>query len=284
MADPVDALVLDLLEWIGPAGRPYREVIEAWRTSCPRLPVWEEANARGLIDHGQSGNAEMMVSVSALGAERLAERRRSLDGAASRDTLTSLDDLRALFAEPRERAVKKQIDWLDIHCRSYVALSPFVVLATAGGSGIDASPRGGVPGFVKVVDAHTLLLPDAPGNNRLDSFRNILDTAQVGLLFMIPGFDETLRVNGTAVLSTTPADLALCTDERRTPKVVIRVTVREAYLHCAKAFMRSRLWDESSKVDRAGLPTLGQMIGDQTGIAGPVETHEQMIKRYLPDL
>jgi PPOX class probable FMN-dependent enzyme len=283
VSDPVDALVLDLLEWIGPAGRPYREVIEAWRTSCPRLPVWEEANARGLIDHGQSGSTEMMVAVSPLGAARLAERRRSLDNGPA-DTLRSLDDLRVLFLEPRERAVKKQIDHLDIHCRSYIALSPFVVLATAGASGIDASPRGGAPGFVKVVDARTLLLPDAPGNNRLDSFRNIIESGQVGLLFMIPGFDETLRVNGTAVLSTAPVDLTRCADERRTPKVVVRVAVREAFLHCAKAFMRSRLWDESSKVGRDTLPTLGQMIGDQTGIEGPVETREQMIKRYLPDL
>src|SRR5262249_16869194 len=155
------------------------------------------------------------VSVSALGAARLAERRRAGTAAESLDTLTSLDDLRALFAEPRERSVKKQIDHLDIHSRSYIALSPFVVLATAGSSGIDASPPCGVPGFVKVVDAQTLLLPDAPGNNRLDSFRNIIETGQVGLLFMIPGFDETLRVNGTAVLSTAPGDLAHCADERR---------------------------------------------------------------------
>jgi uncharacterized protein len=284
VSDPVDALVLDLLEWIGPAGRPYREVIEAWRTSCPRLPVWEEANARGLIDHGHSDGAEMMVAVSALGTERLAERRRAVDAGVPADTVSSLAGLRALFPEPRERAVKKQIDHLDIHCRSYIALAPFVVLATGGAAGIDASPRGGAPGFVKVVDAQTLLLPDAPGNNRVDSFRNIIESGEVGLLFMIPGFDETLRVNGGAVLSTAAADLARCADERRTPKLVVRVAVREAFLHCAKAFMRSRLWDETSKVDRDTLPTLGRMISDQTGIEGPVETREPMIKRYLPDL
>jgi len=285
--DPVDALILDLLEWIGPSGRPYGEVIEAWRTSCPRLPVWEEANARGFIDQSRSELTEHVVSVSVLGAQRLAERRRPIDDAtpAPRETLTSLDDLRAVFPEPRERAVKKQISSLDVHCRSYIALSPFVVLATGGACGtLDASPRGGAPGFVKVVDAHTLLVPDAPGNNRLDSLQNIIDTGEVGLLFMIPGFDETLRVNGTAVISTAEADLARCADERRTPKVVVRVTVREAYLHCAKAFMRSRLWDETAKVDRSVLPTLGEMIGDQTGVQGPVEPREEMIKRYLPDL
>jgi PPOX class probable FMN-dependent enzyme len=285
--DPVDALILDLLEWIGPSGRPYREVIEAWRTSCPRLPVWEEANARGFIDQSHSERTEHVVSVSDLGAQRLAERRRPMDDAtpAPRETLTSLDDLRAVFPEPRERAVKKQISSLDVHCRNYIALSPFVVLATGGACGtLDASPRGGTPGFVKVVDAHTLLVPDAPGNNRLDSLQNIIATGEVGLLFMIPGFDETLRVNGTAVISTGDADLARCADERRTPKIVVRVTVREAYLHCAKAFMRSRLWDEAAKVDRSVMPTLGQMIGDQTGVQGPVETREEMIKRYLPDL
>src|SRR5438046_202028 len=133
-SDPVDALILDLLEWIGPSGRPYREVIEAWRTSCPRLPVWEEANARGFIDQSRSDLTEHVVSVSILGAQRLAERRQPMEESTRppRETLTSLDDLRAVFPAPRERAVKKQISSLDVHCRSYIALSPFVVLATGG--------------------------------------------------------------------------------------------------------------------------------------------------------
>jgi len=199
--------------------------------------------------------------------------------------LQSLDDLRQLYAQPQPRAVQKQLGFLDRHCRDFIALSPFVVLSTCNERfELDASPRGGDPGFVKVAPDGAVLIPDAPGNNRLDSLENIVATKKAGLLFLIPGFDETLRVNGTAVLSTAPADLALCADERRTPKLVVRVTVREAFLHCAKAFMRSRLWDEASKVDRDRLPALGQLISDQTGIAGPVETREQMIKRYLPDL
>ena len=201
------------------------------------------------------------------------------------DTLHNQDALRQLYDAPMERAVRKEISALDVHCQRFIALSPFVVLSTADAAlNLDASPRGGAPGFVKVADAHTLLLPDAPGNNRLDSLQNILATGKLGLLFLIPGVDETLRVNGLAVLSTAPADIAACTDERRAPKLVLRLTVQAAYLHCAKAFMRSRLWDPAARVDRSVLPTIGQMIGDQTGMRLPPETQEEMARRYRPDL
>ena len=199
--------------------------------------------------------------------------------------ITSAATLRALYPEPRERAVKKQIGALDRHARRFIELSPFVVLASCGAGGaMDASPRGGMPGFVKTPDAHTLLLPDAPGNNRLDSFSNIVESGRVGLLFLIPGFDETLRVNGAAVLSTDPADIARCGDEKRAPKLVIRVRVQEVYLHCAKAFMRSRLWSADSHVARSAMPTMGEMLNDQTGIQTPAETQEDMVRRYTPDL
>ena len=197
----------------------------------------------------------------------------------------TLDALRALYAAPNERAVKKQIPALDGHCRRFIELSPFLVLSTCDEAhNLDASPRGGAPGFVKVAANGALLIPDAPGNNRLDSLENIISTARVGLLFLIPGVDETLRVNGAAVLSREPADIALCTDERRTPKLVIRVAVEAAYLHCAKAFMRSRLWQAEAHVDRSVLPTAGQMIGDQTGLRVAPETREEMARRYAPDL
>src|SRR5690349_3633114 len=138
----------------------------------------------------------------------------------------SLAALRALYAQPQERAVKKQIAALDRHCRDFVALSPFLVLATCDEHhNLDASPRGGAPGFVKVAPNGDLLIPDAPGNNRLDSFENIVSTGKVGLLFLIPGFDETLRVNGDATLSLSPDDIAACTTERRAPKLVVRVAV-----------------------------------------------------------
>lgn len=200
-------------------------------------------------------------------------------------TLLSQDALRQCYAAPMERAVKKEIPALDVHCRSFIALSPFVLLATGDAAhNLDASPRGGAPGFVVVADDHTLLLPDAPGNNRLDSFQNIVATGKVGLLFLIPGMDETLRVNGTAVLSQAGADIAACTTERRAPRLVVRITVQAAYLHCAKAFMRSRLWDAAAQVQRSALPTAGQMISDQTGLHVAPETQEAMARRYAPDL
>jgi PPOX class probable FMN-dependent enzyme len=199
--------------------------------------------------------------------------------------ITSAAALQALYPEPRERALKKQLDAIDPHARRFIERSPFVVLAScSAGGAVDASPRGGAPGFVKVADAHTLLIPDAPGNNRLDSFRNIVDSGGVGLLFLIPGFDETLRVNGRATLTRDAALLARCADERRAPKVVIRVHVSEVYLHCAKAFMRSRLWEAEARVPRETLPTMGQMISDQTGIEVSPETREEMCRRYAADL
>lgn len=197
----------------------------------------------------------------------------------------SIAALRQLYAAPTERALGKQIAALDPHCRRFIALSPFLVMSTSDREHhLDASPRGGEPGFVKVTEAGALLIPDAPGNNRLDSFENIVSTGRVGLLFMIPGFDETLRVNGRAVLSTAPEDIAACDTERRTPKLVIRVAVEAAYLHCAKAFMRSKLWDPASLVDRSVMPTIGRIIADQTGMQIPDESREEMARRYAPDL
>ena len=199
--------------------------------------------------------------------------------------IKTLADLRQRFAQPQERAVKKQITHLDKHCRNFIARSPFVIVATCDEDhNLDSSPRGGDPGFVKVNAAGQLLIPDAPGNNRLDTFENIVRTGKVGLLFLIPGFDETLRVNGEAVLSVATDDIESCTSERRAPKVVVRITVTAAYLHCAKAFLRSKLWSESARVDRSALPSSGQMISEQSGIHIAPETREDMERRYAPDL
>ena len=199
----------------------------------------------------------------------------------------NLGDLRAFYPAPKERALRKELTRLDPHCRRFIGLSPFVVLASAGADGaLDASPRGGTPGFVKAPDEHTLLIPDAPGNHRLDTLENIVATGRLGLLFMIPGVDETLRVNGAAELLTGEAVAALAasrTGQRRAP-VVVRVRVEQAYLHCAKAFMRSRLWSHEAQVERSALPTMGRMISDQTGLAGAEETQEQMLARYQADL
>jgi PPOX class probable FMN-dependent enzyme len=199
--------------------------------------------------------------------------------------IDTLEQLRALYAMPKERAVLKQIAALDGHCRHFISLAPFVVVASSGASGaMDASPRGGAPGFVRALDERTLLIPDAPGNNRLDTLENVIATGKVGLFFMIPGIDETLRVNGTARLSSHDAHLDAFVGEKRRPKLVIEVRVAEAYLHCAKAFMRSKLWDAASQLGRDALPTMGRMIDSQTGTQSPAETVEEMRLRYAPDL
>ena len=199
--------------------------------------------------------------------------------------IDTLAQLRALYAAPKERSVKKQLSALDMHCRSFIALSPFITLAScSAGGAMDSSPRGGAPGFVKVIDDRTLLIPDAPGNNRLDTLENIIATGKLGLLFLIPGVDETLRINGAARLSVLDAHLAVFAEEKHRPKVVVAVEVAEAYLHCAKALMRSRLWDASAQVPRSVLPTMGQMLKSHTGSPAPAETHEEMLARYAGDL
>jgi PPOX class probable FMN-dependent enzyme len=193
--------------------------------------------------------------------------------------------LRALYPAPRERALRKQLPQLDAHCLRFIALSPFVVLASAGEQGdLDASPRGGEPGFVHAPDAHTLLLPDAPGNNRLDTLVNITQTGRLGLLFMIPGVDETLRVNGRASLHDDAALLARFAGAARPPRLVVQVRVEQAYLHCAKALMRSALWAPQARVERAVLPTMGRMIADQIGDTAEPESQEAMLARYAQDL
>ncbi len=203
--------------------------------------------------------------------------------------ITTLEALRQLYGPASERSLKKEMPSLDPHAIRFISLSPFVVLASSNADGhLDASPRGGEPGFVKVLNAQTLLVPDSPGNNRLDTLENIVSTGRLGLLFMVPGFDETLRINGQAVLSTDPADLAQCFDARRTPKLVIRVTVDSVYLHCAKAFMRSQLWDASRHPERSQLPTMGEMLRDQIqafkGETIEIESQAEMLQRYQQSL
>ena len=173
--------------------------------------------------------------------------------------------LRGLYEQPMELAILKQLDRLDAHCRNFLAHSPFAVVgSTRTGRGTDVSPRGDAPGFARVLDDHTIAIPDRPGNNRLDTMSNIVADAEVGLLFFIPGIDETLRVNGTARVSREPALLAAAAIKGREPRVVILVTVREAFLHCGKALKRSRLWHEDYRLDRRSFPSLGRMIVEQT--------------------
>ena len=183
-------------------------------------------------------------------------------------TSNSVDDeaaLRGLYQEPMELAILKQLDRLDGHCRNFLAHSPFAVIgSTRAGRGTDVSPRGDAPSFARVLDDHTIAIPDRPGNNRLDTMSNIVTDAEVGLLFFIPGIDETLRINGTARLSQEPALLAEAAVNGREPRLIILVSVREAFLHCGKALKRSKLWHDDYRVDKRSFPSLGRMIVEQT--------------------
>ena len=205
------------------------------------------------------------------------------------NTITTLSALRKFFAPVNPRSALKELPQLDGHAKRFISLSPFVVISSYGADGrADTSPRGGNAGFVKVVDDGTLLIADSPGNNRLDTLENIVATRQVGLLFMVPGVDETLRVNGTAVLSTDENERKLCEDSRRVPKLVIRISVHASYLHCAKALMRSDLWNAERHINRNELPSMGEMMRDQMVGKLPdetvFETQEQMLVRYLKSL
>lgn len=189
--------------------------------------------------------------------------------------------LRGLYQPPLELALLKQLDRLDAHCRNFLAHSPFAVIgSTRPGRGTDVSPRGDAPGFARVLDDHTIAIPDRPGNNRLDTMSNIVTDAEVGLLFFIPRIDETLRINGTARLSQEPELLAAAAVKGREPCLVILVTVREAFLHCGKALKRAKLWHDDYRVERRTFPSLGRMIVDQTKPAHiTVEQAEAVIEQ-----
>ena len=193
------------------------------------------------------------------------------------------DDLRRVYKTPNPRSVAKQLGKLDRHCRRFVELSPFVILGSSGPGGQDVSPRGGPPGFVRIADDKTLLIPDFPGNNRLDSIENLLENNRVGLLFLVPGVDETLRVNGRAAVETDPALRALASVDGRLPITVLRVRIEQAYLHCGKALMRSALWDAESRVERGLLPSMGEMLKDQINCE-KAETQAEMLVRYKETL
>ena len=182
-------------------------------------------------------------------------------------TVTNDAELREVYRPPAPRAAQKVLDRLDVHCRNFIELSPFCVLSSSNADGqADASPRGDPPGFVKVLDEKTLLLPDRPGNNQVDSLQNVVQNPGVGLLFFVPGMNETLRVKGKAEITTDPALLEPLTVGRRVPLSGLKVVVEEAFLHCGRALIRSRIWDADAQIDRSSYPTYGQVLADQ--IAG----------------
>ena len=186
--------------------------------------------------------------------------------------------LRDTYPPPLERAVLKSQPALDAHMKAFIALSPFLCLGTSSDSGADVTPRGDRPGFVQVPDDHTVLVPDWPGNNRLDSLGNIVESPAVGLLFFVPGMLETLRVNGTADVSFDEALIARWDVDGKRPRSVLRVAVTEAFLHCGKALIRSRLWEPGSQIDRRTLPTYGQMLKDQTRLPVSAEDIQRSVE------
>jgi PPOX class probable FMN-dependent enzyme len=179
------------------------------------------------------------------------------------------------------RPLKKQLDCLETHSKHFISLSPFLVISSSTPGGLqDASPRGEDPGFVHVLDDLRIAIPDRPGNNRLDTFSNILENSQVGLLFLIPGIDETLRINGQAEIRDDPILINLFKAQNKKPKSILLVHVKEVYLHCAKALMRSKIWSNEAHIARDQLPSMSQMINDQTKSVMPIETQDEMNARY----
>ena len=182
------------------------------------------------------------------------------------DIIENIADIRELYGEPMERAVKKQLPRLEKHSRAFIALSPFLVIASADAHGrVDASPKGDAPGFVRVIDDATLLIPDRLGNNRVDTISNLLAAPGIGLIFFVPGLRETLRVNGKARVTTDPALLDPCAVGGRAPKSGLLVSAEEVYFHCGKALIRSDLWNPEKMLKHADFPSLGRIITDQIG-------------------
>ncbi|MEQ8588040.1 MAG: pyridoxamine 5'-phosphate oxidase family protein [Thalassobaculaceae bacterium] len=182
----------------------------------------------------------------------------------TQDVLETETALREIYGTPGDLAARKQLDHLDKHARRFIELSPFLVISTQGADGLgDVSPKGDAPGFVAVLDDRTILIPDRPGNNRIDTLGNLTENPGVGILFMIPGVNETLRINGRARVIADTALLTQFAVRDRLPKTGILVEVEEMYLHCAKALVRSKLWTDDYRVERKVLPSLGQMIADQ---------------------
>jgi hypothetical protein len=178
--------------------------------------------------------------------------------------VTTMDQLMGLYEQPTEVSSAKEIDHISEHYRAFIEAAPFFALATGGPAGLDCSPRGDEPGFVRVADAKTLMVPDRRGNNRIDSLRNIMHDPRVALLFLIPGIGETIRVMGRAALSIDPDLMASFTVNGKLPCCVIVITVERVFYQCTKAIIRSKLWDAARHVDRKTLPTTGTILAAQT--------------------
>jgi PPOX class probable FMN-dependent enzyme len=194
-------------------------------------------------------------------------------------------DLATIYPAPTPRVLAKARPEIDRHAAKFIGMSPFCVLATSGADGsVDASPRGGNPGFVSVAGPNTLLMPDRSGNNRIDSFRNIVEgSGFVHLVFFVPGIDETLRVGGKGKLSADPELLAAMVEFGKPPRAVLQIDVTEVYFHCGKALMRSKLWSPDIRVEREVMPSIAEVIYDQTALGEP-ESQDVVYERYKTQL
>lgn len=183
--------------------------------------------------------------------------------------LTNETELRTIYKEPHEIAIRKVLPELDKHSRHFIELSPFLVLSTVRADGYcDASPRGDAPGFVRILDDNNLFLPDRPGNNRLDSLTNILKNPGIGVLFMIPGLEETLRVNGNATIVSDIGLLETSIVKGKTPRSGLKININEAYIHCGKSIRRSKIWDAETHIKKGIYPSIGKLIADQGAAPG----------------
>lgn len=198
-----------------------------------------------------------------------------------------LADLDGIYRAPGQLVLDKALNHVEKHGKSFIALSPFCVVSSAGPDGaIDVSPRGGEPGFVHVSeDGKTIFLPDRPGNNRLDNIRNLLaGPGAIGLMFMIPGFDDVFRVNGRASATDDAELLSQFVEFGKTPRLVLSIAVEEAFFHCPKAIMRAKLWEAEAQVDRSALPSGAEMVMDQLQLGKPQVSDEVIIESYKTQL
>lgn len=198
--------------------------------------------------------------------------------------IETLEALEAHYGVPSQKGLDKELRALDVHCKRFIELSPFFLMATANGAKVDVTPRGDAPGSVQVADDNTLLLPDWPGNRRLDSLKNLLTNPGVSLIFLIPNVGETLRILGTAEIFTDEALRARFEHDGKKPLSVIRVRVETAFLHCSKAFLRSRLWEPDSWPDRSALPSAGEMFRDHMKLDMPVPDLDAVVENFKNEL
>ena len=197
------------------------------------------------------------------------------------EIIESVAEIRERYGAPSERSLKKELSRLDHHCRAFIARSPFLVIASADPEGrCDASPKGDGPGFVQVLDDRTLLIPDRLGNNRVDTIGNLLASPGIGLIFLVPGINETLRVNGRARITTDAELLDPCAVGGKVPRSGILVEVQEVYFHCGKALIRADLWNPEKQLKRSEFPSLGRILADQIGGISVEESERMTAESY----